>query len=277
MITIELMGGLGNQLFQIFTVIGYSLQFKIPFFFQERGLQHGWRKKLYWDTFLTSIKPYLRILDVKSIWREQQFEYAQIPYVGNQDTKLFGYFQSYKYFDAYKHQIFELIRLPSAKQELMKKLGHIIDLRNSVSMHFRLGDYKKLQEHHPIISLSFYEQSLLRLCEDTKKYDWNVVYICEEEDVILVSLTIIDRLRVSFPNITFIKLNGNLDDWEQMLAMSLCRHNIIANSTFSWFGAYFNTQIDRKVYYPSVWFGPAQGQKYIGDLFPADWRKINIA
>lgn len=270
------MGGLGNQLFQIFTVIGYSLQFKVPFFFQERGLEHGWRKKLYWSTFLSSIKPYLRVLGVKSIWREQQFEFAQIPYVGNQDTMLLGYFQSYKYFDTYKSQIFDLIKLSSAKRELLQKLEQL-DLKNSVSMHFRLGDYKTLQEHHPILPLSFYEQSLLRLCEDTNKYDWDVIYICEEEDIIVITLNFIDKLRVLFPSMTFKKLNGKLEDWEQMLSMSLCRHNIIANSTFSWFGAYFNTRTDRNVYYPSVWFGPAQGQKYVGDLFPSDWRKVKIA
>ena len=275
MITIELMGGLGNQLFQIFAVIGYSLQHKIPFFFQDKGLHHGWRKTLYWDTLLSSLKPRMMRVDVNHIWREQQFEYAQIPYVGNTYVKLFGYFQSYKYFDAYKTEIFDLIQIHSAKRELLQKLDHI-DLKNTISMHFRMGDYKALPEHHPILPLSYYEQSLQRVCADTTRDDWTVLYVCEEEDVAFVNASFIDNLKMRFPNMTFQKLHGNLADWEQMLAMSLCCHNIIANSTFSWFGAYFNTRSDRKVYYPSVWFGPAQGKKYLGDLFPTEWNKVDI-
>ena len=278
MITIELMGGLGNQLFQIFALLGYSIQHNTPFYFADKGLQHGWRKKLYWDTFLSALGPNLLSgVDAKHVWREQQFCYSQIPYFGGiteEDVKLFGYFQSYKYFDVYKEEIFDKIQLYSAKREVEKQIS---GYGNSISMHFRLGDYKGKEEHHPIIPPVYYERALRQVVEDTSKTDWTVVYVCEEEDVLYVTLNFIDKLRNMFPEMTFKKLDGNLADWEHMLAMSLCRHNIIANSTFSWFGAYFNTSADKRVYYPSVWFGPAQGPKYVGDLFPEEWQKINIA
>ena len=58
--------------------------------------------------------------------------------------------------------------------------------------------------------------------------------------------------------------------------MSLCQHNIVANSSFSWWGAYFNQNPSKIVTYPSKWFGPAHGNNKTDDLFPESWVKINI-
>ena len=257
MITIELMGGLGNQLFQIFAVIGYSYSYYTPFFLEQKGLSIGWRKTLYWDTFLSSLRPYLKpdIVNLR-YYRDPHFHFTKIPCLGNNDFKLLGYFQSYKYFDDYKKEIFGLIDLDKKKTELREKVA--IDENNTISMHFRLGDYKKIQEHHPILPLNYYETALHKVCNMSGKNDWNILYICEDQDISHVNESI-NELRCLFPSLKFERLEGGFADWEQLLAMSICRHNIIANSTFSWFGAYFNTRPDKLVYYPNIWFGPAQG------------------
>jgi hypothetical protein len=277
MLTIELMGGLGNQLFQIFAVIGYSLHNRTPFFFEDKEMSIGWRKKKYWETLLSSLKLYLKptAKNLNAVWRENHFHYAKIPYLGMQDTKLLGYFQSYKYFDEYKKEIFELIDLKAKKESVRQKIN-LADEENTVSIHFRIGDYKTLQAHHPILSLKYYETALYLLMNQSGKRDWNVLYVCEEEDIDMVNAKI-KKLREGFPKMTFTKLDGaQLDDWEQMLAMSICRHQIIANSTFSWFGAYFNTHPTKLVYYPNIWFGPAQGTKNLNDLCPDEWQKIIV-
>lgn len=272
MITIELMGGLGNQLFQIFTVLGYSFENNIPYFFQDKGLQHGWRKKVYWDTILSSLKSSLDTKPINTILREPHFGYVHIPPVSNDvDTKLFGYFQSYKYFDKYKTQITELLDLESKKESVRGKLNY--DFENTISMHFRIGDYKNLEDHHPIMKPEYYIQSISKLCELLQRDNWTVMYVCESEDISTVNETI-EQLQDQFPNIVFDRCEESLDDWEQMLAMSLCHHHIIANSSFSWFGAYFNTRESKQVCYPSIWFGPSQGSKDLSDLFPTEWNKI---
>lgn len=274
MITIELMGGLGNQLFQIFAAIGYSYRYCTPFYFEDKRVSLGWRKVQYWRSFLSSLQPYIKFEnELNPGYRDPHFHFTEIPFLGMNDVKLFGYFQSFKYFDAYKTKIFELIELENRKSDLIKKMA--IDTEYTISMHFRIGDYIKIQEHHPILPLNYYVKAINELCNQSGKLDWKILYVCEEDDIVLVNENI-NALQVIFPDLHFTKLDGNLSDWEQMLAMSICRHHIIANSTFSWFGAYFNNHTDKLVYYPSMWFGPAQGNKNMDDLFPEEWIKIDI-
>ena len=67
--------------------------------------------------------------------------------------------------------------------------------------------------------------------------------------------------------------DNTLADWEQMLLMSCCRHNIIANSSYSWWAAYLNTNPDKIVCYPSAWFGPTIGHD-TSDLCPPEWKQF---
>jgi glycosyl transferase family 25 len=73
----------------------------------------------------------------------------------------------------------------------------------------------------------------------------------------------------------FVKVDSILKDWEQLLLMSLSEHNIIANSSFSWWGAYLNNNKNAIVCYPDIWFGPAMKDTNVKDLFPNNWIKCN--
>ena len=105
-------------------------------------------------------------------------------------------------------------------------------------MHFRLGDYKKLSEYHPIMSTEYYKKSLEYIIEKLD-YTPNVLYFCEDHDIEDVNKTI-QLLKNDFPTVEFERASNQLDDWKQMLLMSCCNHNIIANSSFSWWAAYLN-------------------------------------
>ena len=76
-------------------------------------------------------------------------------------------------------------------------------------------------------------------------------------------------------NIRLIKAPDTIPDWKQMLLMSLCEDNIIANSTFSWWGSYFNRRKDAIHCYPSIYYGPAMAAD-VSDLYPDSWVKIDI-
>ena len=278
-----LMGGLGNQLFQIFTTFAYCLRFGkkmiLPY---SDTLTTGIERNTYWDSLLSYFKQFttfnskLKNEDLFKFKRyiETNHEYNKIPQI-NSDILLYGYFQSYKYFEDKFDEIISLMNLREKKQEVIKEFPiYSSDNYIFITMHFRIGDYKFKQEYHPIISQEYYYNSLYHIiCFLNMKKKINVLYFCEKEDNVVV-LSIIDNLEKSFPFFSFIKVDDNIEDWKQMLIMSNCHHNIIANSTFSWWGAYFNTNKDKIVCYPSQWFGPV-ANKNKDDMFPKEWIKID--
>jgi len=99
------------------------------------------------------------------------------------------------------------------------------------------------------------------------------MYFCEDNDIADVEL-IVNFLRNNFKDYDFIRGENKLEDWEQLLLMSVCKDFIIANSTFSWFGAYFCENTNKIVCYPSVWFGPGYADKKTYDMFPAEWKMV---
>jgi hypothetical protein len=282
--TIEIMGGLGNQLFQIFTLISYSIKTKKPFYFENKPITCGERKKYYWDTPLLNklkgfIKPPLQNQQ-QLIYREPFFHYAPIPHTKDNtaNIKLHGYFQSYKYFEEDKELIFKMINLKESQSQIKEKVKTISSYENVVSLHFRVGDYAHQPQNHPLMPIEYYEKALEQLIDDTNgKQDWIILYFCEENDLVYVNEKIHSlKKNMKFKKLTFMKVPGQLDDWEQILLMSLCQHHIIANSTFSWWGAYFSRG-GGIVYYPNKWFGPALGEKKMEDLFLEEgWKKVII-
>jgi hypothetical protein len=102
--------------------------------------------------------------------------------------------------------------------------------------------------------------------------NYTIFYFCEENDINDV-VEIINYLQQNFNNYNFLRGEKELEDWEQMLLMSCCHHNVIANSSFSWWSAYFNSYTDKIVCYPSIWFGPSAPNN-TKDLCPPEWIKI---
>lgn len=279
MLIVKLMGGLGNQLFQLFTSISYSIdndiEYKI-FEFKDDKVSPCDNKSLrgtYWNNLLKNIynKTIRNIGGPVYQYNEPYFEYKSLPVImdKSKNYKFFGYFQSYKYFQHNLDKILELLGF----KDIIDKCNNNYDYENTVSLHFRIGDYISAQAYHPILSIDYYKNALDRLIVDTGKNDWNILYIYEENDKDMIEKNI-NILKEKYDRLNFIGIDHKLDDWEQMLCMSLCRHNIIANSSFSWWGAYLNNN-ENLVYYPEKWFGNAMGNKNLSDLFLDKWIKLS--
>jgi hypothetical protein len=277
------MGGLGNQLFQIFTTIAYGIKYKRQIVFPYSDtLKIGIERPTYWNNFLSTLKmmttfdvgygitnsTFVRFSNVF----ETAFNYTEMQDVNYKEVLLNGYYQSYKYFDEYKNTIFSIIRLTSKQDDIKKEFSDILlNDRHVISMHFRLGDYVNIQDSHPLMKYEYYENALHHITNH-RNNNLYVIYFCQKEDNDTVYV-MIDKLKEKFPNIMFIKADDTISDWKQMLLMSCCNDNIIANSTFSWWGAYFNLNKDKIVCYPSIWFGPKINHD-TNDLFLDDWIKI---
>ena len=284
MITCNLMGGLGNQIFQIFTTISYAIRSRNQFKFLNLNQLGGGSTTIrytFWNTFFANLRPFLitELPDKIHIIREKGFPYNELSYLElilNEDIYLYGYFQSYKYFHNEYSMIYRLIGLDQLKEKLLDKLQlNKNDLEKYISMHFRIGDYKKVQKFHPLATYEFYERSLEHIQNSNVPSEkFNILYFCEDVDIEDVS-SIINRLQIKFPDYNFERGEKDLADWEQMLYMSLCHHNIIANSSFSWWGAYFNSWEKKIVCYPSVWFGEV-AKNDTTDLCPSEWVKIKV-
>lgn len=302
MITCHLMGGLGNQLFQIFATIAYALTNKHSFMFVEKNvlgnkLQGETERLTYWNTFLRRLRfalcneEYLQGKQPIYQIRESSFEYQTFPsYAPTTNAFLIGYFQSPKYFQQHSSYIFKLIGLEQQQSVIQHLFTY--DYANTISMHFRLGDYKKLQHCHPVLPVTYYKNALETILHtkytettvvkettdvrEEKKPSIKVLYFCELQDKNEVQ-QMIKILQKQFTDVVFEHAPTTLQDYDQVLLMSCCKCNIIANSTFSWWGAYFNQKEDKLVCYPSLWFGPALKDKNTRDLFPEDNRWIQIS
>lgn len=281
MITCNLMGGLGNQLFQICATISYAITSRQTFKFLNVSTLGGGGCTLrhtFWNSFLIKLKPFLvdNISNPITQIREKDFTFNELPILQTNNVIINGYFQSYKYFQENYELICRLIGLKQMKETLLANPSlNFYGLQNTISMHFRIGDYKPIQHCHPIMTKEYYHKSLKYIQSVNSNTNFTVLYFCEDVDVNDVNV-IINYLKQEFPTFEFIcgsnRING-LEDWEQMLLMSCCHHNIIANSSFSWWGAYFNECSDKIVCYPSVWFGPAIKHN-TDDLCPLNWIRI---
>jgi len=268
MLSVNYCGGLGNQLFQIFNLLSLSLKYNKNIILVNKKI----KRKTYWDSIFKDLKKYMESINEKFYtYKEKHFHYKEIILNSNNNIILQGYFQSYKYFKEYENDIFKIINLYEQQNCVCKKYK-IYNFNNLISLHFRLGDYKKKQKYHPIISMDYYINALKMIYNKTdEKNDVLCFYEKMDKDIVKQN---IDILKENFKNINFIFIDTEILDYEQMLLMSLTNHNIIANSTFSWWGAYLNRNKDKIVTYPSIWFGPANENKITSDLFPNDWIKI---
>ena len=317
MITTNIMGGLGNQMFQIFNVISYAIdnlcQFAFP---DEKILYAGENTTLrhsYWDSLFYILQPFLKNKnelrhDIK-VYENTDSSYSPLPplnilrnYINEKnnvcktdiDVHFTGYFQSHKYFQHNYSKIIKILNFNKMKREILEYVSTENDLKyfldNSISLHFRIGDFVKYTNSHIILSDQYYADAIKtiidKLNEKNNTYDskqYNIIYFCEKEDINIVCKRIenIQKLlresMVNNPNkiynCVFIKSPSILTDWQEMLFMSMCKHNIVANSSFSWWGAYLNDNPDKIVCYSSVYYSKNYSKKTY-DLFPEDWIKI---
>jgi len=263
MIYCNLKGGLGNMLFQIAATKSLSIDNGVDCSFPN--LQHhlnylnndmSYNPKLKYSFDYNIIFNNLKSINPKTnktINFPFHYHNAQLP---NEDIMINGFFQSEKYFLHNRKSILEFFNFNEIDKKVRDKYKSLLEGKLT-SIHVRRGDYVTHPNHHPVQTIEYYNKS---------------VEIIDNDNTIVVFSDDIEWCKKNFDidNIIYIE---NEKDYIEMYLMSLCDNNIISNSSFSWWGAWLNTNENKTVIAPNKWFGSAINEN-TDDIIPKGWIKI---
>lgn len=264
MIICKMIGGLGNQMFQWAFARSLSLRYNrnLLLFTGDYDKQEGLTKREFQLDLFKNLKynatskvsdlPLGEILVVTD-----NFDYASLephlPHEPDHIMCLVGYWQSEKYFKDHKMDI--LLDFGPSQKEI-QELKPLIE-PDSISIHIRRTDYLNLQEIHPVQPISYFSSGIEAIG------DYNKLYVFSDE---------VDwcKTNLKFDRMVFMEGRSNIED---MRLMSFCKHNIISNSSFSWWAAWLNQNATKKVVAPRKWFGP-KATASSRDIIPYEWITI---
>lgn len=173
------------------------------------------------------------------------------------------------------------IIIKDSDQHTDQKINKRLEDHITVSIHFRYVDFKPHTDEFILLKLNYYDQAISRIIEETGAKTITFLYFCDKDDN-KIAQECIYRLKLKYNRkygkthkIKFMKCPDIIKDWEQMMIMACCHHNIIANSTFSWWGGYINPNPTKIVISPSRWFSK-EANKNTSDLIPEGWVKIGV-
>jgi len=290
-IIIRLLGGIGNQFFQY--AVGRSLairhkgelllddsllrqrRFGVTPRDYELGVYNIRARKLNPDeaSYLQYLvrRPfrYLYTAGLKksnfTYYREPHFEYDSRLHQLAGDLILEGYWQSERYFSDIANEIRrELQPINLLDVNAQEYLSQILR-ENSVGLHVRRGDYisnSTVVKNHVICDLAYYKRAVSVVAEWVK----NPVFFVFTDDPAWVT----KKFRIDFPMVLVSRLN-TWPAYDDLRLMSNCAHNIIANSSFSWWGAWLNSNPKKIVVAPFRWF---RAGKNTQDLIPPEWNLV---
>jgi Glycosyl transferase family 11 len=284
----NIIGGLGNQMFQYAAGRARSLKLDVPLKLDTRDFSGyqlhqgfelyrlfnccaeivtnadltktlGWQKSKLAQRILR--KPQLKQFRYKNYVVEPHFNYWRDISQLKGNIYLDGYWQSEQYFIEFadKIRVDFTFKLPFSEKNA--EIAKQISQANAVSLHVRRGDYVTNRKNVflGVCSLEYYQKAISQI---KAKLDSPVFFVFSDDIDWAKNNLNLDKSSV------FISHNKNVESYNDMRLMSLCKHNIIANSTFSWWGAWLNSNPNKIVITPLQWF--ANGQD-AADLVPSTW------
>jgi hypothetical protein len=258
MISCNLQGGLGNQMFQIAATYALAKRNNDTCGFDfERCYTplQGYKSTKYEKTLFKKINN-IKGFNPYIIYNEPKFNYLEIPY--HKDLLLNGYFQSELYFKDYQDEIINLFSFDEKIIEELKKYISSINIDNlpTTIIHIRRGDYLLNTNYHPLCSKEYFQKAIDILGD--------CCYIFISDDIKWV--------KENFSNKNFFYYDSK-DEIYDLTLMTIVDNIIISNSSFSWWGAWLNKTPTKKIIAPIIWFG-ANGPKESNDIIPKNWMSL---
>lgn len=289
MIIVRLTGGMGNQMFQYAigrhlaikhnTVLKLDLNFfktyewheyslaplcideRIATNFEIKRLKGGFSNK-----YINRLYDFFMKMFLKNYYLENGLEFH--PEVLNLPNNIYleGYFQSEKYFVAIKEQIKKDFAVKIKPSQTNVFIIDKINSLNSVSLHIRRGVYATVPEvnkAHGLSPLDYYYQAITYI----QNHVINPHIFVFSDDINWAK----ENLKLENDHV-FVDQNTDKTDYEDIRMMSLCKHNILANSTFSWWAAWLNPNPDKIVIAPEKWYNDTT--RNTQDLIPEGWVRL---
>ena len=286
-VTIRLMGGLGNQMFQYAAALGLAMRQGKALMLDISHFEADKTRPYYLchlkvpqdiDTSARPAKPVSNSITARvirrikrstcseGVYREPHFHFDPALFsLSGVDIRLNGYFQSPHYFDKVEELLRERFQ-PKAPLSVTAAdwASRIAASPRSISLHVRRGDYLKAPYSavHTALDRGYYDRAV-DLIQDLAG-EAEFFLFSDEPDFIAETFADLPRSHVVRSDPTA--------PWEDMFLMARCQHNIIANSSYSWWGAWPNPAVDKRVIAPARWFTPDElAARNALDLYPDNW------
>lgn len=291
MIVVKLQGGLGNQMFQyalgralslkkntelLFDISSFTTDplrtYSLSLFAIDGNIATESQIKVFKKnkrkTGKLSFFHNLFIANWKKYVSERMFHFDSEVFTVSKNAYLDGYWNTEKYFRDIRETLLTDFTLKNSLSGKNKEIADKISTSNSVSIHIRRGDYAhdiKTKTTHGLLSSEYYTKG----CDYIAKNVTDPILFIFSDDIAWV------KNNLSFPfQANYIDWNAENRAYEDMRLMSLCKHHIIANSTFSWWGAWLSTNPNKIVIGPKKWFNQVKQNVDTKDLLPESWIKL---
>lgn len=232
MISCDFNGRLGNNMFQIANVLSVATKLNEPFVFHPHTFA-GHRGDRYADLSMFAYA-FPRGIESGTTRYVESDKYEPVPVRGN--TTYCGFYQDYRYFEDIKTKLLNEYFAPSP--EVIKGLTKYDTSDDCLGICVRRGDYLMLQQNHCVLSSEYYQTSINQYFSETER-----VFVFSDD---------LDWCKENFGNqVEYVDDSIGV----QLFLMAKMKHLILANSTFSWWGAYLNQQ-SGKIVMPDPWYGP---------------------
>lgn len=277
------MGRLGNQMFQFASTLGIAnkLGFEAKFpiencinytesgpFDPSTGRCMPVKCDLL-DAFEIDQKYFIPQRHLKNVCLYSENDFGYNPQTENlsDDTSIYGYLQTEKYFLECRDLIISQMSFKSPYKtqasEYMENIRSKSKSLKTVSIHVRRGDYLMFPDHHPPCSKEYYDRAVNQIKKILGPGS-KIIFLVFSDDPSWC------RAEFTGEEYTVVDLGNS---FSEMCLMTLCDHNIIANSSFSWWGAWLGENPDRVVIAPSKWFGHLI-QKDTSDVYCKNWKIV---
>lgn len=286
MIVCNIKGGLGNQMFQYATAFanGSPLYIDLDFLNNHNESTDTFTARKFELDLFPNIKYKKTDNTVKKTFFSKKLKYKiyrkfkktiivqqdkdeliHLPSRGN--IYLNGYFQSEKYFNHRRADILRIFQFPELDHKNNKIKEEILKAENSISIHVRRGDYLKPEvlKHHGVLTTQYYQEALNIINKKLPNY---TIFVFSDDPSYCEEVLFNEEKNVNF-------ITGNEEDaWKDMCLMSHCQHHIVANSSFSWWGAWLSQSEKGMKIAPKKWLNAPDTEFDINDIIPPSWLKI---